>query len=191
MLAIPFSLVGAFWALALLDYRLSTAVWVGVIALVGLASQTGLVMVVYIDHAFERRVRLGQVRSYEDIVAAHAEGTIERVRPKLMTVITMLLGLTPLLWSHGSGADVMRRVAAPMVGGLLSSAFLTLELLPVVYTLWRWGQLKHALRTRQPLALICGIETDPDKRAPLLPSSASSLPSLESPAPSSPEVPSP
>ena len=146
LLSVPFALVGSVWALYLLDYRVSTAVWVGVIALVGLAAQTGVVMIVYIDQAYARRLAAGQIRSRGDIIAAHAEGTIQRVRPKLMTVGTMLFGLVPLLWAEGSGADVMKRVAAPMVGGLVSSAFLTLEMIPVVYTLWRdeqrvWGFL--------------------------------------------------
>ncbi len=156
-LSIPFALVGSVWLLYLLDYRLSTAVWVGVIALVGLAAQTGVVMIVYIDHAFVKRVREGRLRSLEDIIAAHTEGTVQRVRPKLMTVSTMLVGLVPLLWATGSGADVMKRIAAPMVGGLLSSAFLTLELIPVIYTYWRYGQLKRALRSGRPLADVCGI----------------------------------
>ncbi len=157
LLSIPFALVGSVWLLYLLDYHLSTAVWVGVIALVGLAAQTGVVMIVYIDHAFERRVREGSIHSLQDIIAAHTEGTVLRVRPKLMTVGTMLVGLTPLLWATGSGADVMKRIAAPMVGGLLSSAFLTLELIPVIYTYWRYSQLKKALRTGRPLAEVCGI----------------------------------
>jgi Cu(I)/Ag(I) efflux system membrane protein CusA/SilA len=100
LLSVPFALVGSVWALYLLDYRLSTAVWVGVIALVGLAAQTGVVMIVYIDHAYERRLR-GPINSLEDIIEAHAEGTIQRVRPKLMTVGTMLIGLVPLLWATG------------------------------------------------------------------------------------------
>lgn len=158
LLSIPFALVGTFWLLFLLDYRLSTAVWVGVIALVGLAAQTGVVMIVYIDHAFYRRLRAGKIRDLNDIIWAHMEGTVLRVRPKLMTVSTMLAGLVPLLWSTGSGADVMKRIAAPMVGGLLSSAFLTLEIIPVVYTYWRYAQLKKAQRTGRPLAEIVGLE---------------------------------
>jgi Cu(I)/Ag(I) efflux system membrane protein CusA/SilA len=156
MLSIPFALVGSVWALYLLDYRVSTAVWVGVIALVGLAAQTGVVMIVYIDHAFERRLRAGQIRNLEDIIKAHTEGTVQRVRPKLMTVATMMIGLVPLLWATGSGADVMKRIAAPMVGGLATSAFLTLELIPVIYTYWRYSQLKKATRTGKPLAEVCG-----------------------------------
>lgn len=164
-LSIPFALVGSVWLMYLLDYRLSTAVWVGVIALVGLSAQTGVVMIVYIDHAFLRRVREGRLRSLEDIIHAHTEGTVLRVRPKLMTVGTMLIGLVPLLWAKGSGADVMKRVAAPMVGGLLSSAFLTLELIPVVYTYWRYSQLKRALRTGTPLAEVCGIDIEDETAA--------------------------
>ncbi len=141
LLSIPFALVGTVWLLWLLDYRVSTAVWVGVIALVGLAAQTGIVMIVYIDNAYERRRRAGKVRDLDDIIWAHMEGTVMRVRPKLMTVGTMLFGLVPLLWATGSGADVMKRIAAPMVGGLITSAFLTLEIIPVIYTYWRFEQL--------------------------------------------------
>jgi Cu(I)/Ag(I) efflux system membrane protein CusA/SilA len=159
LLSIPFALVGTVWLLYLLDYRLSTAVWVGVIALVGLAAQTGIVMIVYIDHAFIRRLRAGKIRNLDDIIWAHMEGTVLRVRPKLMTVSTMLIGLVPLLWAHGSGADVMKRVAAPMVGGLLTSAFLTLEIIPVIYTYWRFAQLKKAKRTGRPLEEICGLKS--------------------------------
>src|SRR5204862_1523777 len=158
LLSIPFALVGSVWLLWALDYRLSTAVGVGVIALVGLAAQTGIVMIVYIDQAFYRRLRAGKIRDLNDIIWAHMEGTVLRVRPKLMTVSTMLIGLVPLLWATGSGADVMKRIAAPMVGGLLSSAFLTLELIPVVYTYWRYSQLKRAKRLGRPLAEVAGIE---------------------------------
>jgi Cu(I)/Ag(I) efflux system membrane protein CusA/SilA len=141
LLSIPFALIGSVWLMWLLDYRLSTAVWVGIIALVGLAAQTGIVMIVYIDHAFQRRKAQGLIRNLDDIVAAHMEGTVQRVRPKLMTVSTMLIGLIPLLWATSSGSDVMKRIAAPMVGGLLTSAFLTLEIIPVVVTYWRLEQL--------------------------------------------------
>jgi copper/silver efflux system protein len=141
LLSIPFALVGSVWLMRLLDYRLSTAVWVGIIALVGLAAQTGIVMMVYIDHAFQHRKAQGLIRNLDDIVAAHMEGTVRRVRPKLMTVSTMLIGLVPLLWATSSGSDVMKRIAAPMVGGLLTSAFLTLEIIPVIVTYWRLEQL--------------------------------------------------
>lgn len=107
---------------------------------------------------FIRRMRAGKIRDLNDIIHAHTGGTVLRVRPKVMTVATMLIGLVPLLWATGSGADVMKRIAAPMVGGLLSSAFLTLELIPVVYTHWRYSQLRRAQRTGRPLAEIAGID---------------------------------
>jgi Cu(I)/Ag(I) efflux system membrane protein CusA/SilA len=144
--SVPFALVGSVWLLALLHYNLSTAVWVGLIALVGLATQTGVVMVVYCDVAYRRAEREGRLRGFDDIVEATLEGSVQRVRPKLMTVATMMIGLVPLLWSQGAGADVMKRVAAPMVGGLFTSAFLTLEIIPVVYTWWRWHQWQRAER---------------------------------------------
>ncbi len=145
LLSVPFALVGSIWLMWLLGYHVSTASWVGIIALVGLAAETGIVMIVYLDAAFERRLREGRVRDLGDIIWPVMEGTVQRVRPKLMTVSTMMLGLVPLLWSQGTGADVMKRIAAPMVGGLLTSAFLTLEIIPVVYTYWRLWQLKRGV----------------------------------------------
>ena len=147
--SVPFALVGSIWLLAMLQYNLSTAVWVGIIALVGLAAQTGVVMVVYCDSAYHKRKREGRIRDLDDIVEATLEGSVQRVRPKLMTVATMMIGLVPLLWSQGAGADVMKRVAAPMVGGLFTSAFLTLEIIPVVYTYWRYGQLKREQKEKR------------------------------------------
>ena len=141
LLSLPFALVGSVWLMWLLDYRISTAVWVGVIALAGLAAQTGIVMIVYIDNVYEEEKRQGRIHNLSDIVRAHMEGTVMRVRPKLMTVATMLVGLVPLLWATGSGADVMKRIAAPMVGGLITSAFLTLEIIPVISTYWRQEEL--------------------------------------------------
>jgi Cu(I)/Ag(I) efflux system membrane protein CusA/SilA len=150
--SVPFALVGSVWLLALLHYNLSTAVWVGLIALVGLATQTGVVMVVYCDVAYRRAEREGRLRGFDDIVEATLEGSVQRVRPKLMTVATMMIGLVPLLWSQGAGADVMKRVAAPMVGGLFTSAFLTLEIIPVVYTWWRWREWQRAQRSAEKRA---------------------------------------
>jgi Cu(I)/Ag(I) efflux system membrane protein CusA/SilA len=141
LLSVPFALPGSIWLLWLLDYRLSTAVWVGLIALVGLAAQTGIVMILYIDNAYARRKQEGRIRDLSDIISAHMEGTVQRVRPKLMTVAVMLAGLLPVFWSNGSGSEVMKRVAAPMVGGLFTSLLLTLEIIPVVYTYWRQEQL--------------------------------------------------
>jgi Cu(I)/Ag(I) efflux system membrane protein CusA/SilA len=142
--SVPFALVGSIWTLYLLGFPLSAPVWVGLLSVVGLAMQTGVVMVVYIDEAFHRRVREGRLRTREDIVAAHAEGTVQRLRPKIMTITAMGASLLPLLWAEGAGAEIMRRVAAPMLGGLLTSAFLTLEVLPVLYTIWRYRQLQRA-----------------------------------------------
>lgn len=140
--SVPFALVGSIWLMYFLDYNYSTATLVGIIALVGLATQTGIVMVLYLDHAYEKRKKAGKIRDLDDIIWAHMEGTVLRVRPKLMTVMTMMIGLVPLLWATGSGADVMKRIAAPMVGGLITSTFLTLEIIPVIYTYWRLGQLR-------------------------------------------------
>jgi Cu(I)/Ag(I) efflux system membrane protein CusA/SilA len=154
--SVPFALVGSFWTLFLVGYRLSAPVWVGLLSTLALALQTGVVMVVYIDEAFYRRLREGRISSREDIVSAHAEGTVRRLRPKLMTVATMAAGLLPLLWSSGAGAEIMRRVAAPMAGGLASSAFLTLEVIPVLYTMWRSRQLRRAQRFGVPLDVVIG-----------------------------------
>ena len=156
LVAVPFALVGSVWALFILGYPLSAPVWIGLLSVLGLAMQTGVVMVVYIDDAFHRRVRAGTLRDREDIVAAHAEGTVQRLRPKLMTVATMMAGLLPLMWADGPGAEVLRRVAAPMLGGLITSAFLTLEVLPVLYTIWRHHQLRRARRRGVPLEAIVG-----------------------------------
>jgi len=160
LVAVPFALVGSVWTLFLLRYPMSAPVWVGLLSTVGLAMQTGVVMVVYIDEAFHRRVREGRIRSREDIVAAHSEGTVQRLRPKIMTITTMAAGLLPLLWADGSGAEIMKRVAAPMLGGLVTSAFLTLEVLPVLYTIWRYRQLQRARRLDVPFASIVGDVPD-------------------------------
>jgi copper/silver efflux system protein len=141
--SVPFALVGSIWLMYFLGYNFSTATWVGIIALVGLATETGIVMVLYLDHAYDRRKKAGKMRDLNDIIWAHMEGTVMRVRPKLMTVGTTMIGLVPLLWAQGTGADVMKRIAAPMVGGLISSTFLTLEIIPVVYTYWRYSQIKR------------------------------------------------
>jgi Cu(I)/Ag(I) efflux system membrane protein CusA/SilA len=156
LVSVPFALVGSLWTLFLLGYPLSAPVWVGLLSVVGLAMQTGVVMVVYIDAAFHRRVREGRLSTRDDIVAAHAEGTVQRLRPKVMTITTMAAGLLPLLWAEGAGAEIMRRVAAPMIGGLATSAFLTLEVLPVLYTIWRHSQLQRAQRVGQPIDTLLG-----------------------------------
>jgi Cu(I)/Ag(I) efflux system membrane protein CusA/SilA len=154
--SVPFALVGSFWTLFALGYALSAPVWVGLLSVVGLAMQTGVVMVVYIDEAFHQRLREGRIRSRADIVAAHAEGTVRRLRPKIMTVSTMAASLLPLLWADGAGAEIVRRVAAPMLGGLITSVLLTLEVLPVIYTLWRSAQLRRAQRCGKPIDVVVG-----------------------------------
>lgn len=156
LVSVPFALVGSFWTLHVLGYALSAPVWVGLLSAVGLAMQTGVVMVVYIDEAFHRRVREGRMRTRDDIIEAHAEGTVQRLRPKIMTIATMAAGLLPLLWFEGAGSEIMRRVAAPMLGGLVTSAFLTLEVLPVIYTIWRRRQLRIAEQRGVPLETVVG-----------------------------------
>jgi Cu(I)/Ag(I) efflux system membrane protein CusA/SilA len=141
--SVPFALVGSIWIMYFLGYNFSTATWVGIIALVGIAAETGIVMILYLDHAYERRKKAGKIRDLNDIIWAHMEGTVMRVRPKLMTVMVNIIGLGPVLWATGTGSDVMKRIAAPMVGGLITSTFLTLEIIPVVYTYWRLWQIKH------------------------------------------------
>ena len=137
MLAVPFSTVGAVWALYLLGYQMSTAVWVGIIALMGVDAQTGVFMLLYLDLAFEAARASGRLRNFADLKAAVLEGAAKRIRPKFMTVATMAIGLLPILWSTGTGADLMKRIAAPLVGGLASSFLMELIVYPIVYTIWR------------------------------------------------------
>ena len=133
MLAVPFSLVGAFWLLYLLGYNLSVAVWVGIIALAGLDAETGIVMLLYLDLAWRQH----RPRTREEAFAAIRAGAVQRIRPKMMTVVTILVGLLPILWSQGTGADVMKRIAAPMVGGVVTSAALELLVYPALYAVWK------------------------------------------------------
>jgi Cu(I)/Ag(I) efflux system membrane protein CusA/SilA len=141
MLSLPFAITGSLWALYLLGYHFSAAVWVGIIALAGLAAETGVVMIVYLDEAFHRHVREGRMKNMEDLFEAITDGAVQRIRPKVMTVMCILMGLLPLMWAHGSGADVMRRIAAPMIGGVITSTILTLEIVPAIYSFWRQRQL--------------------------------------------------
>jgi Cu(I)/Ag(I) efflux system membrane protein CusA/SilA len=150
MLSIPFAITGSLWILYLLGYNLSIAVWVGIIALAGLAAQTGIVMVVYLDEAFHAYQAAGRMQTQHDLFEAITYGAVQRVRPKLMTVMTMLLGLLPLMWSHGAGADVMQRIAAPMIGGLITSSILTLEIVPAIYSLWRGRHVEWVKGPRPP-----------------------------------------
>jgi copper/silver efflux system protein len=137
MLAVPFSLVGAFWMLHLFGYNLSVAVWVGIIALAGLDAETGVVMLLYLDLAFEEWRTSGRLRSLADLRDAIYHGAVKRVRPKAMTAAVIIAGLMPILWSHGSGADVMKRIATPMVGGVVTSTLMELLVYPAIFFLWR------------------------------------------------------
>jgi len=137
MLSLPFALVGGVWIMWLLDYNLSIAVAVGFIALAGVAAETGVVMLIYLDHAWEAVTQGGRRPTLAELVAAIEHGAVNRVRPKLMTVLAIMLGLVPALWSRGAGASVMKRIAAPMVGGMVTSTVLTLIVIPVIYYLWR------------------------------------------------------
>jgi Cu(I)/Ag(I) efflux system membrane protein CusA/SilA len=143
LLSLPFAIAGSVWLLAALDYNLSAAVWVGLIAVGGVAAETGIVMVVYLDEALERYRREGRLNVAADVDDAVIEGASMRVRPLVMTVATTVLGLLPLLWESGVGADVTARTAAPVVGGLWSCMFLTLLVLPAAYTIWQRRQLRH------------------------------------------------
>ena len=156
MLAVPFSLVGAIGILALLHYNLSVAVWVGIIALAGLDAETGVVMLLYLDLAFDDSKKKGLMRNVTDLRDAIYHGAVKRVRPKAMTACVIIGGLAPILWSHGSGADVMKRIATPMVGGVVTSTMMELLVYPAVYFLWRSHNLKDFPR----------IEDVPMERAP-------------------------
>jgi Cu(I)/Ag(I) efflux system membrane protein CusA/SilA len=134
---------GSVWLLSFMHYNLSTAVWVGLIAVAGVAAETGIVMVVYLDEAFLRYQREGRIQTPADVDAAVVEGAAARVRPLLMTVATTVLGLMPLLWESGVGADVSARTAAPVVGGLWSCMLLTLLVLPAAYAMWRRHQVRR------------------------------------------------
>ena len=141
LLAVPFSAIGGIWLLSALGYNMSVAVWVGLIALMGVDAETGVFMLLYLDLAWQERKRAGRLRSREDLRQAILEGAARRIRPKFMTVAAMLAGLVPILWSNGSGADVMKRIAAPMIGGLVTSFILELAVYPVIYDLWKGRHL--------------------------------------------------
>ncbi len=155
MLAVPFSLIGAVWLLYLLQYNISVAVWVGLIALAGLDAETGVVMLLYLTLSHKRWSSEGRLRTFSDLREAIVEGAAKRVRPKLMTVMTTMIGLLPVLWSTGTGADVMKRIAAPMVGGLVTSFLLELTVYPALFAVWKGRGLsrpsaEEAVRTPAP-----------------------------------------
>jgi len=160
MLTLPFSLVGGIWFVWLLGYNTSVAVWVGFIALAGVASETGVVMLIYLDEAFHRHSLEGRIRGPADVAEAVMEGALDRLRPVVMTVTAIIAGLMPILWSSGTGADVMKRIASPMVGGMITATGLALLVIPAVYLLWRQWQVRRrpeaAVREalQDPMALI-------------------------------------
>lgn len=144
MLSLPFALVGGVWLMWLLDYNVSVATSIGFIALAGVAAETGVIMLLYLDQAYDQRRQRGLLRNRDDVDAAVEHGAVERVRPKLMTVTTVIVGLLPILWSQGTGADMMKRIAAPMVGGMVSSTVLTLVVIPAIYSLWKEREVRRA-----------------------------------------------
>ncbi len=138
LLAVPFSAVGAVWLLYLLGYNMSVGVWVGLVALLGVDAETGVFMLLYLDLAYEQAKREGRMASLADLQRAIMNGAVRRIRPKFMTVATMFLGLVPIMWSVGTGADVMKRIAAPMIGGIFTSFLLELVVYPALYEIWKW-----------------------------------------------------
>jgi Cu(I)/Ag(I) efflux system membrane protein CusA/SilA len=138
LLAVPFSAVGAFWFLYLLGYNMSIGVWVGLIALLGVDAETGVFMLLYLDLAYAQAKKEGRLRSLEDLQEVIRYGAVKRLRPKFMTVATTFLGLVPIMWSIGAGADVMKRIAAPMIGGIFTSFLLELIVYPPIYQIWKW-----------------------------------------------------
>jgi Cu(I)/Ag(I) efflux system membrane protein CusA/SilA len=146
MLSVPFALIGGFLYIYIQGYNLSVAVWVGVIALAGVAAETGVVMIVYLDEAYHTRLNArrseGAALTRADLYEAVIEGAVQRVRPKVMTVSAIIAGLVPIMWSHGTGADVMKRIATPMIGGMVTSTLLTLFIIPAVYFIWKGRGLK-------------------------------------------------
>ncbi|MCX5646261.1 MAG: CusA/CzcA family heavy metal efflux RND transporter [Phycisphaerae bacterium] len=138
MLAVPFSLIGAIWLLYFLGYNISIAVWVGMIALMGLDAETGVFMLLFLDLSYHERLSQGRLKTFADLKEAVIHGAVKRIRPKIMTVMAMFMGLIPIMWSMGAGADVMKRIAAPMIGGILTSFLLELLVYPPLYATWKW-----------------------------------------------------
>lgn len=139
ILAVPFSAVGAIWFLYALGYNMSIGVWVGLIALLGVDAETAIFMLLYLNIAYEGAKKDGKMNSLTDLQDAIHDGAVKRIRPKFMTVAVMFMGLVPIMWSTGAGADVMRRIAAPMIGGILTSFILELVVYPAIYEVWKWN----------------------------------------------------
>ncbi len=152
LLAVPFSAIGAIWLLYLLGYNMSIAVWVGLIALLGVDAETAVFMLLYLDIAYHDAQKKGQMRSWDDLREAIVQGAVKRLRPKIMTVACMLFALLPILWSVGSGADVMKRIAAPLVGGILVSFLMELVVYPPIFAIWKWNfEVKPGLNAHSAL----------------------------------------
>ncbi len=148
LLAVPFSAVGAIWFLYLLGYNMSIAVWVGLIALMGVDAETGMFMLLYLDLAYHEAQTKGRMRNWNDLREAIVEGAVKRLRPKVMTVGVMFMGLIPIMWSTGAGGDVMKRIAAPMIGGIFTSFILELVVYPAIYAIWKWHfEVKKQIKT--------------------------------------------
>ncbi len=144
MLAVPFSLVGALWFLYILKYNISIAVWVGMIALMGLDAETGVFMLLFLDMAYYEAIKKGRMKTYEDLKEAIIHGAVKRIRPKMMTVMAIFMGLIPIMWSMGTGSDMMKRIAAPMLGGVFTSFIMELLVYPPIYSIWKWRyEMKH------------------------------------------------
>jgi Cu(I)/Ag(I) efflux system membrane protein CusA/SilA len=164
-LAVPFSAIGAVWYLYLLGYNMSVAVWVGIIALLGVDAETGVFMLLYLDLAYERAKKDGRLRSLADLQSAVVEGAAKRLRPKFMTVATTFVGFVPIMWATGTGSDVWKRIAAPMVGGIFTSFLLELVVYPAIYELWKWhAEVKHA-SPEPPAVLPLAVAVNPSQRA--------------------------
>jgi Cu(I)/Ag(I) efflux system membrane protein CusA/SilA len=146
LLAVPFSMIGAIWLLYLLGYNLSVAVWVGIIALAGVDAETGVIMLLYLEQSYEKWRTEGRMQTIRDLHEAIIEGAVKRIRPKVMTIMAILMGLLPIMWSHGAGADVMKRIAAPMIGGVITSFLLELLVYPAIFDVWRGWKIRRAMR---------------------------------------------
>jgi len=152
LLAVPFSAIGAVWLLYLLHYNMSIAVWVGLIALLGVDAETAVFMLLYLDLAYHDAMRNGGIHGWSDLKIAIINGAVKRLRPKVMTVSCMLFGLMPIMWSSGTGADVMKRIAAPMLGGIVTSFVMELLVYPPIFAIWKWNwEVKRDLKRRGQL----------------------------------------
>jgi Cu(I)/Ag(I) efflux system membrane protein CusA/SilA len=145
--SVPFALIGGFWFMLLLGYAMSVATAVGFIALAGVSAEFGVIMLLYLKHAWERRLAAGEPMDATTLIAAIREGAVQRVRPKAMTVAVILAGLLPIMLGHGTGSEIMQRIAAPMIGGMVTAPLLSMLVIPVVYWLIRTRELDRRLRT--------------------------------------------